>query len=94
MADLRELIDAFAAARAAFLAMPEDDDECTAEWDAYCRAEYAIVTYPCRSMEDVRQKARFFLDNDAPNDTLQNDSNEAGLALDQFLRSLLGEAQP
>jgi len=92
MANLSELIDAFAAARAAFHAMPDDDD-CPDEWEAYCKAEYAVVAYPCRSLADVHQKARFFLDNDAPNDTLRNDSNDAGPALDQFLRSLLGEAQ-
>lgn len=93
MADLRQLIDAFAAARAAFLAAPEDDDDCADEWEAYCKAEYAVVAYPCRSLDDVHQKARFFLEHEAPNDTLRNDSNDAGPALDQFLRSLLGEAQ-
>lgn len=90
MADLSELIDAFTAARAAYHAVPEDDDG-PDEWEAYCKTEYAIVAYPCRSLEDVRQKARFFLDNDAPNDTLRNDRNDAGPALDQFLRSLLAE---
>jgi hypothetical protein len=91
MADLSGLIDAFAAARVAYHASPEGE---TTEWEAYCKTEYDIVAHPCRSLEDVRQKARFFLDNGAPNDTLRHDRNNAGPALDQFLRSLLSEAQP
>lgn len=90
MADLHELIDTFAAARAAFLATPDDDD-CPAEWDAYCTAEDAVINAPCGTMEDVRLKAQFFLDHEVPHETLRNCINDDGWALDRFLRSLLGE---
>jgi hypothetical protein len=73
--------------------------DCTAEddgpeWDAYEAAEHAVIFYPCRTMDDVRIKARFFLENEGPNDTLQNCPIGPARALDVFLRSLLGEAQP
>ncbi|KQZ19330.1 hypothetical protein ASD50_07540 [Mesorhizobium sp. Root552] len=92
-ASLHELIDAFAAARAAFLATPDDDDN-PAEWDAYCKVEDAIINYPCQTIEGARLKARFFLDNPQPHETLRNCVNDDdGWALDRFLRSLLGEVR-
>lgn len=94
MADLRELIDAFETARAAFLACPEDDDECVVEWEAYCKADEAVIMFPCQIIDDVRLKARFFLDHEAPNDTLRTGHHGDDRTLDVFLRSLLGEVQP
>lgn len=89
MADLHELIDTFAAARAAFLAASDDDS--SSEWDAYCTAEDAVINAPCGTMEDVRLKAQFFLDHEAPHETLRNCINDDGWALDRFLRSFLSE---
>lgn len=94
MADLCELIDAFAAARKAFLGAPEDDDECVVEWEAYCKAEDAVIAFPCQTIEDVRLKARFFLDHEAPNDALRTGHKGDDRTIDVFLRSLLGEVQP
>ncbi|MDR7034525.1 hypothetical protein [Mesorhizobium sp. BE184] len=94
MADLRELIDAFAQASAAYNAAPEAADWDSPEADAYEAAEHAVIVAPCETAEDVRMKARFFLDNSGPNDTLRNCEDAAGSDLDRFLRSLLGEAQP
>jgi hypothetical protein len=94
MADLRELetlIATFEAARIAFNAADANDDG--AEFEKYYDAEIAVITHPCRSIEDIRLKARFLLDNDGPNDTVQNcfvpESGEP--VLNVFLRSLLGE---
>jgi hypothetical protein len=91
MADLREAIDTFTAAKSAYdNATVEDDGP---KWDAYEAAEHAVIIYPCQTIEDARLKARFFLDNDGPNDTLRNCVSERGHVLDAFLRSLIGEAQ-
>lgn len=90
MSDLTRLIDTFTTVRAAFLAAPDDDD-CNAKWDAYCKAEDAVINASCETIEDVRLKAQFFLDHEAPHDTLRNCFNNDGWALDRFLRSLMGE---
>jgi hypothetical protein len=85
------LIDAFAGAKAAYDIVAEGD---TPEWDAYEAAELAVIVHPCQSMDEVREKARFFLDEAGPNDTLRNCRSGDNTALDLFLRSLIGEAQP
>lgn len=92
-ADIRKLIDAFAVAKLAYDAATEDNDNPN-EWDAYEAAEHAVIVYPCHTLDDVREKAGFFLDNYGPNDTLRNCADDTGSELDRFLRSLLGEAQP
>ena len=88
MSDLSKLIDTFTTVRAAFLAASDDDS--SSEWDAYCKAEDAIINSPCRTIEDAHLKARFFLDHEAPHDTLRNGSDDEGWILDRFLRSLMG----
>jgi len=95
MADLRELIDAFTVAKAAYDASAGRGDCDGPEWDVYEATEHAVIVYPCRTVEDVRLKAHFFLDNDGPNDTLRNCfTGDHDWTLDLFLRSLTGEAQP
>ena len=86
------LIDAFADTKAAYEKVAEGD---TPEWNAYEAAEHAIIVHPCQSMDDVRQKARFFLDEVGPNDTLRNcrvSSTSPERCIDLFLRSLCGES--
>lgn len=90
MADLRELIDACVKAKAAFDAADVNNDE--AEWNAFDEAEDAVITYPCRSLEDVRTKARFFLETESSYDTIRNSYTTTEDTLMSFLRSLLGEA--
>ncbi len=93
MADLRELIDTFAAAQAAYEAAdPEEDD--SPEWSAYDAAQRAVIMFPCRTLDEVRAKARFFMENDGPYDTIRNCRTDTEETLMPFLRSLLGEVQP
>ncbi len=89
---LKALIDAYEKAREDYEnAAPEDPG--TPEWEAYEAAEHAVIICPCRSLEDVRTKARFFLENESPYDTIRNCHTQTEEALIPFLRSLLGEAQ-
>lgn len=89
MADLPELIAAFVAAKAAYDAADEYDDDLESEvCDA---AEYAVIVYPCQTIDDIRLKARLFLTSSPLNDTLRNGHTGEDSALDVFLRSLLGE---
>lgn len=93
MADLRELINAFLAAREAYENALDDDEGFTGpEWDAYEEAEHAVIVYPCQSLDDVRTKARFFLENESSYDTIRNCYSTTEETLLPFLRSLLGEA--
>lgn len=100
MADLVRLrlgtvIAQFIEAKRAYDTAAEAGDTDGPEWDAYETKEHAVIVYPCLTIEDVRQKARFFLDYAGPNDTLRNCySGDYDWTLDEFLRSLLGEAQP
>lgn len=89
MADLRELINVYTHAKAAFDAADPDCDE--PEWNAYEAAEHAIIIYPCRTLDEVRHKARFFLENSGPFDTIHNCYTTTEATLLPFLRSLLGE---
>ncbi len=90
---LKALIDAYEKAREDYEnAAPENEGG--PEWDAYEAAEHAVIIYPCRSLEDVRMKARFFLENSGLYDTIRNSRTSAEPeeeALMPFLRSLLGE---
>lgn len=96
MANLSELIDAFAKASTAYRAAEANNLDAKAEdfpeWEAYEAAEHAVIIYPCRSLEDVRTKARFFLDNDGPYDTIRNCVLGEEETLLLFLRSLVGGA--
>jgi hypothetical protein len=94
MANLRQLIDDFATAKIAYDALGDDCDCEGPEWDAYEAAEHAVIVYPIRDLDEVRQKARFFLDEAGPNDTLRSCYGSSGRCLDMFLRSLIGEGQP
>jgi hypothetical protein len=87
MADLHEMIDVFTAAKSAYVDDATVEDE-GPEWEAYEVAEHALIVFPCETIEDVRLKARFFIENAGPNDTLRNCFSESGYTLDLFLRSL------
>lgn len=88
---LATAIAAFLEAKRAYDAVPPDLDKEGAEWDAYEATEHAVVTYPCKTFEEVQLKARFFLDNDGPYDTIKNCFGSTEETLRPFLRSLLGE---
>lgn len=94
MSDLSPLIAACAAAKAVW----EEADRklvgqsCIGpEWDAYQAAEAAVVLHPCRTLEEVREKAAFFLADDSAYDTLRNCYTGEWEALSVFLQSLSGE---
>lgn len=92
---LSDLIIAFKAAQVAYeVAFKEaeakaDGEGDVPEWDTYEYAEIAIIEYPCRTLDDVRIKARFFLDNPASYDTIRNCSYSQEETLLPFLRSLV-----
>lgn len=99
MADLRELIDAYRQAQAAWRKLDDETVGVTdgsPEWRAYEDAENAVLFFPCQTLEDVRLKDRFVLDEDSAYDSLKNcyfsDTGED--VLKGFLRCLTGEAQP
>lgn len=62
-------------------------------WNAYYAAELAILKHPCRTIEEVRTKARFFLEDTGAYDTLRRCCEKDEETLMPFLRSLLGEAR-
>jgi hypothetical protein len=89
---LHELIESYHAARLAFNAADDDRDE--SGWEVLITAEHAVFDFPCLTLEDVREKALFFINDPGANDALHNDSYDSeSTALDRFLRSLLGEVR-
>ena len=92
---LTELITAFHTTYAALESADPDRDQGTdsVEWGAWEDVEHAIVRYPCRTLDDVRVKARFFLENEGAYDTIRTCENATEETLYPFLRSLLGEEQ-
>ena len=98
MVDLRELIEAYRQAQAAWRKLDDGTIGVTdnsPEWQAYENAENAVLFFPCQTIEDVCLKARFVLDEDSAYDSLKNcyfgDTGED--VLKGFLRCLAGEAQ-
>lgn len=73
-------------------AIEEDEGFDGPEWVAKEAAEDAVITYPCQSLDDVRTKARFFLENKSSYDTIRHCYTTTEDTLMPFLRSLLGEA--
>lgn len=70
---------------------PDPKNDHAALWNAAEAAELAMIKEPCRSMEDVRAKARVALQDENVFDSLRNcglDPNDT--VLHQFLASLLG----
>lgn len=84
--------DAMAARRLWDIADPDGDCD-GPEWLAYETAETVALMSPCETIEDVRAKARFVLENEGAFDTVQNCFFEEGVFLTVFLRSLLGEGR-
>lgn len=89
---LETQIAAYAKAREAWEnADPEGEWPDSPEWIACDAAEHAIIVYPCQTMEDVRKKADFFLNNESAYETIRNCRSATEETLLPFLRSLLGE---
>ncbi|WP_426238129.1 hypothetical protein [Pararhizobium sp. DWP1-1-3] len=87
---LATLIRNFTEARAAWeiVSTCEGDSD---EWAAYEACGLSVVEYPCKSLDDVREKAAFFLESDDGVESLANDSITKGkLFIALFLQSLLG----
>jgi hypothetical protein len=82
----------FVKARAEQEQAVQNGDEEGPAWDEYEAAEGAVIKFPCRTIEEVREKARFFLENDGPYDTIRNCFSNEGETLRPFLQSLLGGA--
>lgn len=93
MSDLSSLIAACATAKSVW---EEADQKLVGvtdegpEWIAYQAAEAAVVLHPCRTLEEVRTKAAFFLADDSAYDTLRNCYTGEWEALSVFLQSLSG----
>lgn len=81
-----------AAYRGARATAEEVGFEVGAEWDAYEAAEHALVVFPCKTLEEVQAKTRFFLENQPCYDTIRNCAIGAEETLLPFLRSLLGDS--
>lgn len=94
MADLLELLASYDRAKAAWNEADPDGDCDGPEWDACDAAETAVIAAPCLTIEDVRAKARFVLDNGAAYDSVKNCSIGDEDVLQLFLRSLLGKVRP
>jgi hypothetical protein len=87
---LTHLIDIHAATR---LAWDKADPTGSSgpEYAAFEAAEEAVLRYPCSTFEEVREKARFIIENPSAFDSICNlgeGDEHCGLI---FLRSLLGE---
>lgn len=87
---LQTKIDAFLAARQVFLADSTYEED-SASWDAYCQTEHEVIIHPCTTMDEVRMKARFFLECEPAYDTIRNCRRQDEETLRPFLRSLVGE---
>ncbi|WP_431321647.1 hypothetical protein [Rhizobium sp. YTU87027] len=96
---LNELIERYKIAQKAWLNLFEDaaaENNPSPEWDAYERAEAALLYYPCKTIEEVQIKAAFILGDANAFDSVKNcfrtfDGKEVHV-LSLFLQSLLGEA--
>ena len=92
---IEALIDAYNEAQAVW-SIRFDADSNTAgdcpEWDAYEATEQAVIEYPCSTIEEVRVKARFLLNDEFPYESVKQCKRGDTDVLKSFLRSLLGEA--
>lgn len=87
-AALKTIISDFEAAREAWeVADPEADCD-GPEWDAYAAAERVLVKWPCQTLDEVQQKAAYFLGDAGLLDTVQNCHTGDEESLRVFLRSL------
>lgn len=92
MSTLAKLIGDYRAIQAAYRAIDEADPRNAELWQAYEAADYAIQKHPCTSLEEVREKASFLLDDDMAFDSVESCRGPGGepmLAI--MLRSLLGQ---
>lgn len=90
---LNELIEKHRAADAEFVrACNGETGEAENWWDAKEAAEMAVIRYPCRTFEEVREKIRWALADENVQDSITNctigeEKEHVGLI---FIRSLLG----
>lgn len=86
-------IAAYHAAEAAWRPheLSEETAETRALFDAKEDADNAVMIAPCRSLEDVRAKARLCFSDENVMDSLENCTWANERVLTQFLRSVLGE---
>lgn len=87
---LAALIQAHAAARLAW-DRADPTGSSSPEYLAFEAAEEVVLRYPCSTLEEVREKARFIIANPSAFDSICNlgeGDEHCGLI---FLRSLLGE---
>ncbi|MCO5140852.1 MULTISPECIES: hypothetical protein [unclassified Shinella] len=89
---LTDLIEAHLAATAEFRITDEGHINEEGIWDRKEEAELAVMRCPCRTIEDVRAKARWALADDVVQDSIRNCHIDQERILMIFLRSLLGEA--
>ncbi|TQX88463.1 MULTISPECIES: hypothetical protein [unclassified Rhizobium] len=96
---LTDLIARYFAAQRAWLVLFDQEDPnagSSPEWDAYELAENAVLYFPCKTLDEVWEKAAFVLSDPNAFDTVRNCIHTVGddnsYVLAPFLRSLLGEA--
>lgn len=89
---LSHLLAAHAAAQAAWDAIKHlEDPPFQAIFDAKEKAELAVNMFPCATMDDVRRKAEFVLNDANAYDSVRNCFVNETHVLKLFLRSLIGE---
>ncbi len=88
---LSDLIARYLAAKAIWEAQFDEDDvkaNNSPEWREYMDTSCAIIDFPCRTIRQVQQKARFILTDENLVDMLANCSTT--VAVTDFLKSLAG----
>lgn len=91
MSALAKLIEDYRAVQAAYRAIDEADPRNAELWQAYEAADYAIQKHPCQTLDEVREKATFLLDDDVAFDSVESCYGPGGEPmLAVLLRSLLG----
>lgn len=91
MTTLRDLITAFEAAKTTWDAAGPDSCSSDPEYEAYWEAEMAVLRFPCLTIDDVREKAKFFLSSETRIDTIENCNDGEQHCAVVFLKALLGQ---
>jgi hypothetical protein len=91
LSGLVDTIAAYHTANEAYHQATKREGDPKAEWDAYEEALFAFINYPCRSLDEVREKAAFALQDEYIHESLRDGALENEWLLTLFLRSLVGE---